>query len=346
MKKILLALAFIGCMFAAHAQEKPSTGDLYDGLTRPLTFNRVIPPYALEVTFSKTVHVIFPSAIRYVDLGSSDLLAAKADGTENVLRVKAALRDFSRESNLSVITEDGAYYSFNVKYADEPVKLSVEMADFLHDGEAVNRPNNALDIYLQELGCESPLLVKLIMQSIYKNDRREIKHIGCKRFGVQYLLKGIYVHNDLLYFHLQLKNSSNVPFNVDYLTFKITDKKVAKRTAIQEQVVWPVRAYNNVQVIGGICLDDNAKAVTVDGDPVALTPKEYDILRFLMRNAGSVFSPKEIYRRVWEDVPLNAAGAIAVHIRHLREKLEINPSEPRYIKVVWGKGYKMEGGIL
>ena len=107
MKKILLALAFIGCMFAAHAQEKPSTGDLYDGLTRPLTFNRVIPPYALEVTFSKTVHVIFPSAIRYVDLGSSDLLAAKADGTENVLRVKAALRDFSRESNLSVITEDG-----------------------------------------------------------------------------------------------------------------------------------------------------------------------------------------------------------------------------------------------
>ena len=69
MKKILLALAFIGCMFAAHAQEKPSTGDLYDGLTRPLTFNRVIPPYALEVTFSKTVHVIFPSAIRYVDLG-------------------------------------------------------------------------------------------------------------------------------------------------------------------------------------------------------------------------------------------------------------------------------------
>ena len=86
MKKILLALAFIGCMFAAHAQEKPSTGDLYDGLTRPLTFNRVIPPYALEVTFSKTVHVIFPSAIRYVDLGSSDLLAAKADGTENVMQ--------------------------------------------------------------------------------------------------------------------------------------------------------------------------------------------------------------------------------------------------------------------
>lgn len=233
------------------ATTSPSTGDYFQGYTRPLTFNRMIPPYALEVTFNKTVHVIFPSAIRYVDLGSADLLAAKADGTENVLRVKAALRDFSRESNLAVITEDGAYYTFNVKYADEPVKLSVEMTDFLHDGEAVNRPNNALAIYMNELGQESPLLVKLIMQSIYKNNDREIKHIGSKRFGVQYTLKGIYTHNGLLYFHLQLKNSSHVPFNVDYITFKIVDKKVAKRTAIQEQVIWPLRAHNNLTVIGG-----------------------------------------------------------------------------------------------
>ena len=264
----LLALAVCGCAFSASAQNStaaaapvspapqeapasPSTGDYFGGLTRPLTFDRMIPPYALEVTFSKTTHVIFPAAIRYVDLGSADLLAAKADGTENVLRVKAALRDFSRESNLSVITEDGAYYTFNVKYADEPVKLSVEMADFLHDGEAVNRPNNALEIYLQELGSESPLLVRLIMQSIYKNGRREVKHIGCKRFGIQYLLKGIYSHNGLLYFHMQLKNSSNVPFDIDHLTFKIVDKKVAKRTAIQEQVLWPLRAHNNVQVIPG-----------------------------------------------------------------------------------------------
>lgn len=95
-------------------------------------------------------------------------------------------------------------------------------------------------------------------------------------------------------------------------------------------------------VIGGIELDDSAKTVTVDGEPVALTPKEYDILRFLMTNAGAVFTPAEIYRRVWGNIPLNAAGTIAVHIRHLREKLEIDPAEPRYIKVVWGKGYKME----
>lgn len=267
MRKMLMTLALCGCLSGAFAQEtttkaaatpqpaegmhSPSTGDYFNGLTRPLTFDRMIPPYALEVTFNKTTHVIFPAAIRYVDLGSADLLAAKADGTENVLRVKAALRDFSRESNLSVITEDGAYYTFNVKYADEPQKLSVEMTDFLHDGEAVNRPNNALEIYMKELGSESPMLVRLIMKSIYKNDRREIKHIGCKRFGIQYLLKGIYSHNGLLYFHLQFKNSTNVPFDIDHLTFKIVDKKVAKRTAIQEQVIWPLRAHNNVQVIPG-----------------------------------------------------------------------------------------------
>jgi len=235
----------------ADTLSSPSKGDYFEGLTRPLTFNRMIPPYALEVTFSKTVHIIFPAAIRYVDLGSADLLATKADGAENVLRVKAALRDFSRESNLAVITEDGAYYTFNVKYSDEPVKLSIEMADFIRDGEAVNRPNNAMDIYLKELGSESPLLVRLIMQSIYKNNRREIKHIGSKRFGIQFTLKGIYTHNGLLYFHTQLKNASHVPFDVDYITFKIIDKKVAKRTAIQEQVITPLRAYNHLMCAGG-----------------------------------------------------------------------------------------------
>ncbi len=265
MKQFFFALALVGCIFTAHAQEtekplvekqevinnSPSQGDYFEGLTRPLTFNRMIPPYALEVTFSKTVHIIFPAAIRYVDLGSADLMAAKADGAENVLRVKAALRDFSTESNLAVITEDGAYYTFNVKYADEPVKLSIEMTDFIHDGEAVNRPNNAMQIYMRELGSESPLLVKLIMKSIYKNNDREIRHIGSKRFGIQYTLKGIYTHNGLLYFHMQLKNSSNVPFDVDYITFKIVDKKVAKRTAIQEQVIMPLRAHNNLTVVGG-----------------------------------------------------------------------------------------------
>jgi len=226
-------------------------GDLYHGLTKKLTFDRMIPPHGLEITYDKTVHVIFPAAVRYVDLGSPNLIAGKADGAENVIRVKATVRDFRTETNMSVITEDGSFYTFNVKYAAEPLLLNVEMCDFIHDGSTVNRPNNAMEIYLSELGSESPLLVRLIMQSIHKQDKREVKHIGCKRFGIQYLLKGIYTHNGLLYFHTQIKNASNVPFDVDFITFKIVDKKVAKRTAIQEQVIFPLRAHNYATRVAG-----------------------------------------------------------------------------------------------
>uniref|UniRef100_UPI003FEFEF0B conjugative transposon protein TraN n=1 Tax=Alistipes shahii TaxID=328814 RepID=UPI003FEFEF0B len=226
-------------------------GDLYHGLTKKLTFDRMIPPHGLEITYDKTVHVIFPAAVRYVDLGSPNLIAGKADGAENVIRVKATVRDFRTKTNMSVITEDGSFYTFNVKYAAEPLLLNVEMCDFIHDGSTVNRPNNAMEIYLSELGSESPLLVRLIMQSIHKQDKREVKHIGCKRFGIQYLLKGIYTHNGLLYFHTQIKNASNMPFDVDFITFKIVDKKVAKRTAIQEQVIFPLRAHNYATRVAG-----------------------------------------------------------------------------------------------
>ena len=226
-------------------------GDLYHGLTRKLTFDRMVPPYGLEVTYDKTTHIIFPSAVRYVDLGSPNLVAGKADGAENVIRVKAVVRNFRDETNMSVITESGSFYTFNVMYADEPLLLNIEMKDFIHDGSKVNRPNNALDIYLKELGSESPKLVQLINKSIHKENKRHVKHIGSKAFGIQYLLRGIYTHNGLLYFHTQVRNQSNVPFEVDFVTFKIVDKKVMKRTAIQEQIVFPLRAYNYATLVAG-----------------------------------------------------------------------------------------------
>lgn len=245
----MLMLALTMGAIGAYAQE--SKGDLYEGLTRKHTFDRMIPPHGLEVTYDKTVHIIFPAAVRYVDLGSPNLIAGKADGAENVVRVKSTVRNFRQETNLSVITEDGSFYTFNVRYTDEPLLLNVEMCDFIHDGESVNRPNNAMEIYLKELGSESPMLVRMIMKSVHKNDKREIKHIGSKSFGIQYLLRGIYTHNGLLYFHTELKNSSNVPFDVDFINFKIVDKKVARRTAIQEQVILPLRAYNYATCVAG-----------------------------------------------------------------------------------------------
>ena len=100
----------------------------------------------------------------------------------------------------------------------------------------------------------------------------------------------------------------------------------------------------NEITIGGIALDDRTKTFTVEGEPVSLTPTEYAILHLLMANPGKVYSTKVLYESVWREAALGSEGAVAVHIRHLREKIEINPSEPRYLKVVWGQGYKMEGG--
>lgn len=133
----------------------------------------------------------------------------------------------------------------------------------------------------------------------------------------------------------------------DYITKPFNPVEVAARVRSQ------LRRYmqlgggtirTDIYTIGGIELDDREKLVKLDGEPVSLTPKEYDILKLLMSNPGRVYSPKDIYRQVWNDLPFGSENTVAVHIRHLREKLEINPAEPRYLKVVWGQGYKMEKG--
>ncbi|MBO7426695.1 MAG: response regulator transcription factor [Clostridiales bacterium] len=99
-----------------------------------------------------------------------------------------------------------------------------------------------------------------------------------------------------------------------------------------------------VLTIGGLELDDDSKTVTLDGEPISLTKKEFEILKLLMENPNRVFSPKEIYSKVWNEDPIGTDNTVAVHIRHLREKTEINPAEPRYIKVVFGQGYKIQKG--
>ena len=260
MKKWIFSAVLLATMGAsATAQTTTSTltpdlqlssGELFQGMSKAIPNGRVVLPYGLEVTFDKTVHLIFPSAVRYVDLGSQNIIAGKAEDAENVLRVKAAVKDFETETNMSVICEDGSFYAFNVKYADEPEKLSVEMKDFLSPVEG-RLPSNRADIYFKELGNESPVLVKLMMQTIYQNDKRTIKHIGARQFGMKFLLRGLYAHNGLLYFHTRMENETNMPYSVDFVTFKVVDKKVAKRTAIQEQVLQPLRAYHQVLQVRG-----------------------------------------------------------------------------------------------
>lgn len=223
-----------------------------DSIRTPLALGK-IEPYKMEVTYDKTSHLIFPTAIRYVDLGSEYLIAGKAEDAENVLRVKATVRDFETETNFSVITNDGRFYSFNVYYSSYPEVLSYDM---LTMQKAVDKANGN-DVLFEELGNNSPSLAGLLLETIYKNDKRIVKHIGAKSFGIQFILKGIYIHNGKYYFHTELRNRTNVPFQIDFINFKVVDKKVAKRTVVQERPMIPLRTYKPLDEIGGKSIEQN-----------------------------------------------------------------------------------------
>lgn len=165
---------------------------------------------------------------------------------------------------------------------------------------------------------------------------------------------------------LEIRRHSNVPIILLTAKSEDTDKVLGLNVGADDYITKPftpievtarvrsqLRRYmqlggsgvrTDVLRNGSIELDDKEKKVTLDGEEVAFTPTEYDILKLLMQNPGQVFSHKEIYRKIWNDQPFGSENTVAVHIRHIREKLEINPAEPRYLKVIWGHGYKMERG--
>ena len=132
----------------------------------------------------------------------------------------------------------------------------------------------------------------------------------------------------------------------DYITKPFVPVEVLARVRSQLRRYGTLGSHQSedpsVLTVGSVTLNDTTKAVTAEGEPVSLTPMEYGILKLLMSHPGKVWSSAAIYEAVWQEAPLGSQGAVAVHIRHLREKIEINPSEPRYLKVVWGQGYKME----
>ncbi len=241
MKQILFAIILLS-NFSLIAQNQ---------YTKVISKDRVISSYNIEVTYNKTVHILFPAAITYIDLGSSNIIAGKADGAENVVRVKASVKDFTEETNFSVITDEGSFYSFIVNYAENPAKLNIEMKDFLHEYKLGNQPDNSVEIQLAELGNKTPQNIQLAMKKIYGTRKKQIKNINSKQFGIEFSLTGLYSQSGLIYFRTELENTSDIPFEIDFLTFKIVDKKVAKRTAIQETVIKPVRALNHLTSIEG-----------------------------------------------------------------------------------------------
>jgi DNA-binding response OmpR family regulator len=214
---------------------------------------------------------------------------------------------------------------------------------------------NALDIYLRSEGYE-------VIKAYNGNQAVEIVKSNSKVSLV--LLDIMMPEKDGLTACSEIRESSNVPIILLTAKSEDADKIVGLNIGADDYITKP---FNPVEVIarvksqlrrymtlgggsdkkdekkvGGILLDDHAKRVTVDGKEISLTPTEYKILYVMMDKPGKVFSVRDLYSAVWKEESIGAESTIAVHIRHLREKIEINPAEPRYIKVIWGQGYKIE----
>ncbi|MFL9846023.1 conjugative transposon protein TraN [Flavobacterium rhizosphaerae] len=205
-----------------------------------------IPAYSVEVTYDKTSHIIFPSGIRYVDLGSDYIVADKAADAQNVLRVKAAVQEFAEETNFSVITEDGQFYGFNACYSSLPAEMSYNLATA---GRAVSREQSA-DVQFEELGGPASL-TGLLMETLYRNNKKEIRNIKSDSYGMTFRLKGIFVHQGRYYFHIELENDTYVPFVPDFITFTIADRKIAKRTVMQQKTLDLLRTYRPLLPVHG-----------------------------------------------------------------------------------------------
>lgn len=216
---------------------------------------------------------------------------------------------------------------------------------------------NALDIYLKSEGYNTVLSY---------NGKEAVEKV--KTNDIHLVLMDIMMPvMDGINAMVKIREISNIPVILLTAKGEDTDKVLGLNVGADDYVTKP---FNPVEVmarvksqlrrymtlgggvqkqaticIGGIELDDASKSVTVDGEKVSLTPTEYEILLLLMKNPDKVFSPREIYFKVWKDDPFGTESTVAVHIRHLREKIEINPAEPRYLKVVWGQGYKFERGV-
>lgn len=247
MKRDLIYLTLLAALFATAkvmAQNDETTS------------RQELTPRTIEVGFTKTVHILFPAPVTYIDIGSMAIIAGKADGAENVVRVKAAVRDFAEETNLTVITEDGGFYTFDARYAENPTTSTIEIAAA---ESPVAQPASASEttranegrVLLREVGRERPATVKRMLSDIYRQNRADVKGIHTRKYGVEVEVRGIYVHNDVIYLHVQIANNTNISFEVDYRRFVVADRKAAKRTAQQQRIIEPLRVCNDPSIVRG-----------------------------------------------------------------------------------------------
>lgn len=247
MKRDLIYLTLLAVLFAAAKVMAQNNG---------ATSRQGLTPRTIEVGFTKTLHILFPAPVTYIDIGSMTIIAGKADGAENVVRVKAAVRDFAEETNLTVITEDGGFYTFDARYAENPATSTIEITA-AKSPEA--QPASASEttradegrVLLREVGRERPATVKRMLSDIYRQNRADVKGIHTRKYGVEVEVRGIYVHNDVIYLHVQIANNTNISFEVDYRRFVVADRKAAKRTAQQQRIIEPLRVCNDPSIVRG-----------------------------------------------------------------------------------------------
>src|SRR5690606_23930687 len=170
------------------------------------------------------------------------------------------------------------FYNFNVYYSPYPESLNYDLLTM----QNVTDRENGNDVLFEELGDNRPSLAGLLLETIYKKDKRIVKHIASKSYGIQFLLKGIYVHNGKFYFHTELRNKSNVPFNIDFVNFKVVDKKVAKRTVVQEKAMNPLRMYKPLTQIAGNSSDQNVFLL----DQFTITDDKILVIEIFEKNGG------------------------------------------------------------
>ena len=246
MKRDLIYLTLIAALMTA-AQVTAQTAPEAPAEIRPLR---------IEAGFSKTVHILFPSPVTYIDIGSMDIIAGKADGAGNVVRVKAVVRNFTTETNLTVITEDGGFFSFDVHYAENPavstINISAPKQTTVESGSTQPEPAPTEGrVLLQEVGREKPATVKRVLGDIYRQNRMDVKGVRTKKYGIGVEVLGIYVHNDVIYIHTMISNETNISFEVDARQFIVADRKLAKRTAQQQTPLDILRVCNDPTVVRG-----------------------------------------------------------------------------------------------
>ena len=288
MKRDLIYLTLIvSSIWAAHAMAKA----MPDGPQQ-------IEPRKIEAGFTKTVHILFPSPVTYIDIGSMDIIAGKADGAENVVRVKAAVRNFTAETNLTVITEDGGFFTFDVHYAENPAVSTLNLTVQEPQTESMKKPAAASDyqpitsegrVLLREVGHEKPATVKRMLSDIYRQNRMDVKGIRTKKYGIGVEVQGIYVFNDVIYIHTCISNDTNISFEVDARRFIVADRKLTKRTAQQQTPFEILRVCNDPAVVRG-----HQRQRTVFALPKLTIPDDKVLLLEIIEKNGARHQTVEI----------------------------------------------------